>query len=49
MKSFTGPNPVNLIEASTMTRGWICLWMLKLVFALLTVGLVVGLGAFASA
>ncbi len=48
MKSCTAADPVNLMEASTMTCGWICLWTSKLVFALLLMGLVVGLSADAS-
>jgi hypothetical protein len=49
MKSYTGADPVNLIEASTMTCRWVCLWALMLVLTLLAVGWIVGLDAVAAA
>ena len=49
MKSCTGAEPVSLMEASTIVRGFVWLWALKAGFGDLIVGLSTGFDAVASA
>ena len=49
MKSCTGAEPVSLMEASTMVRGFVWLWASKAGFGGLIVGLSAGFDAVASA
>ncbi len=49
MKSCTGAEPVSLMKASTMIRGFVWLWALKTGFGGLIVGLSSGFDAVASA